>query len=199
VSSLILCMWHAFGGNGGWQKQTAGAWRAWRVSSGLRCERNVPGLMACCNAAAAAMFTSHAPSSPPRACKTPAFPPAPSLPIRRQPPTCIPTIPTNAGCVPFSAFGRHLLPAFYPLKTPCLHPFPPAGSVPFSAFGVFDGHGGRSVATFASNSLLRAVMAEVDRSSIPLQVGGYVARLWWCLCTTCRRCRKWRAWVQRTR
>ena len=43
--------------------------------------------------------------------------------------------------------------------------------MPFSAFGVFDGHGGRSVATFASNSLLKAVMGEVDSSSVPLQVG----------------------------
>ncbi|KAL4448974.1 hypothetical protein ABPG77_007691 [Micractinium sp. CCAP 211/92] len=39
----------------------------------------------------------------------------------------------------------------------------------FSAFGVFDGHGGRQVATFASNSLLKAVMAEVDSSPVPLQ------------------------------
>ncbi len=46
----------------------------------------------------------------------------------------------------------------------------PAGEASFSAFGVFDGHGGRQVATFASNNLLKAVMAEVDASPIPLQV-----------------------------
>ena len=45
-----------------------------------------------------------------------------------------------------------------------------AGQVAFSAFGVFDGHGGRQVATFASNSLLKAVMAAVDASAVPLQV-----------------------------
>lgn len=51
-------------------------------------------------------------------------------------------------------------------------PFAPsvAGEALFSAFGVFDGHGGRQVATFASNNLLKAVMAEVDASPIPLQV-----------------------------
>lgn len=63
---------------------------------------------------------------------------------------------------------RHL--TRWPLtQPPCCRP---AGRTPFSAFGVFDGHGGRQVATFASNSLLKAVMAEVDRAPEPLQVSG---------------------------
>jgi len=52
----------------------------------------------------------------------------------------------------------HALPAFH------------AGEVSFSAFGVFDGHGGRQVATFASNNLVKAVMGSADASGVPLQV-----------------------------
>jgi serine/threonine protein phosphatase PrpC len=44
---------------------------------------------------------------------------------------------------------------------------PAAGEASFSAFGVFDGHGGSQAATFASNHLLQAVMAEVDASPLP--------------------------------
>ena len=45
-----------------------------------------------------------------------------------------------------------------------------ADAAAFSAFGVFDGHGGRQVATFASNQLLKAVMAEVDAAEALQQV-----------------------------
>ncbi|KAL6770632.1 hypothetical protein ACKKBF_B32030 [Auxenochlorella protothecoides x Auxenochlorella symbiontica] len=37
----------------------------------------------------------------------------------------------------------------------------------FAAYGIFDGHGGRNVATFASNSLLKSVMAAADAASGP--------------------------------
>ncbi|KDD71321.1 hypothetical protein H632_c5300p0, partial [Helicosporidium sp. ATCC 50920] len=37
-----------------------------------------------------------------------------------------------------------------------------SGSVPFSAWAVFDGHGGKEVAVFASKFLLQAVMDAVD-------------------------------------
>jgi serine/threonine protein phosphatase PrpC len=39
----------------------------------------------------------------------------------------------------------------------------PSGSTPFSAFGVFDGHGGKSVATFSSKNLLPLVAGYADR------------------------------------
>lgn len=37
-----------------------------------------------------------------------------------------------------------------------------AAAASFAAFGVFDGHGGRQVATYASHSILKATMAAVD-------------------------------------
>ena len=79
--------------------------------------------------------------------------------------------PALAGCS--SPNPPRKLPAHLPAQTdtPPLSPHPAAsGEALFSAFGVFDGHGGRQVATFASNNLLKAVMAEVDASPIPLQV-----------------------------
>eukprot|EP00887_Chlorella_sp_A99_P000204 scaffold13.g204.t1 len=42
------------------------------------------------------------------------------------------------------------------------------GETSFGAWGILDGHGGRQVATFASNALLRTVMAEVDAGAAPL-------------------------------
>jgi hypothetical protein len=71
-------------------------------------------------------------------------------------------------CIPSANCLAHLAAALPSLPLACA-PFA-AGEALFSAFGVFDGHGGRQVATFASNSLLKAVMAEVDASPIPLQV-----------------------------
>lgn len=39
----------------------------------------------------------------------------------------------------------------------------PAGATPFAAFGVFDGHGGKQSATFASKNLLPTVTKFLDR------------------------------------
>ncbi len=50
----------------------------------------------------------------------------------------------------------------------------PAGEATFGAWGIFDGHGGRSVATFASNNLLKKVMERVNDAegeAAALQVG----------------------------
>lgn len=62
-----------------------------------------------------------------------------------------------------------------PLKSPCLQrrlgarPWSQpwdlphcAGEASFAAYGVFDGHGGRATATYASNFLLKTVAAAVD-------------------------------------
>lgn len=77
---------------------------------------------------------------------------------------------SSVACVPWLA--RLRIGQAAPDAVPCCCP---AERTSFSAFGVFDGHGGRQVATFASNSLLKAVMAEVDSSPVPLQVGGLAA------------------------
>lgn len=42
-----------------------------------------------------------------------------------------------------------------------------AGEAAFSAFGIFDGHGGRQAATYASNFLLKGVLAEADAPGPP--------------------------------
>jgi hypothetical protein len=51
-----------------------------------------------------------------------------------------------------------------------------AGEATFGVWGIFDGHGGRSVATYASNNLLKKVMDRVNGpgqgQDIGLQVAG---------------------------
>ena len=44
-----------------------------------------------------------------------------------------------------------------------------AGKAGFGAWGIFDGHGGRQVATYTSNALLKTVMSEVDGAALALQ------------------------------
>lgn len=64
--------------------------------------------------------------------------------------------------------GAHT-PPYHPLTLAPLAPAP-AGEASFAVFGIFDGHGGRSVATYASNNLLKLVMARVNAAEGAVQV-----------------------------
>jgi len=41
----------------------------------------------------------------------------------------------------------------------------------FSAWGIFDGHGGKHVATYASNSMLKEIMAAAEEPCVPVSAG----------------------------